>query len=78
VTLKNLTYSQPISPLTVAYHKSNKEIFRVGSKATKSLEMLAESGDNKNILKDFSNPFGISSSVGGKKVILPNFKLGSI
>ena len=46
VTLKNLTYAQPMAPMAVGYHSKETSVFKVGTSASLGLEKLAEDGDN--------------------------------
>ncbi len=49
VTVTNLTKAQPLSPLTVVLHNEGN-LWAVGEMASGALEVLAESGDNSDIL----------------------------
>ncbi|MBL4900742.1 MAG: spondin domain-containing protein [Colwellia sp.] len=66
VTVTNLTYAQPLSPLAVVLHSDNK-MWMVGNSSSVALEKLAEGGDNTDFLAD-SNALAASS---GDGVILP-------
>lgn len=66
VTVTNLTYAQPLSPLAVILHSDSK-MWMVGGAASLALEKLAESGDNTDFLAD-SNALATSYGTG---VILP-------
>ncbi|NQY86969.1 MAG: hypothetical protein HRT51_04330 [Colwellia sp.] len=66
VTITNLTYAQPLSPLGVILHSDNK-MWMVGDASSVALEKLAEGGDNTDFLSN-SNTLAASSSDG---VILP-------
>lgn len=66
VTVTNLTYAQPLSPLGLILH-SNTKMWMVGDTASLALEKLAESGDNTDFLAD-NNALATSS---GSGVILP-------
>jgi len=66
VTLTNLTYAQPLSPLAVLLHGDSK-MWQVGSAASLPLEVLAESGDNADLLADTS----ILASASDIDVLLP-------
>jgi hypothetical protein len=66
VTVTNLTYAQPLSPLAVILHSDNK-LWMVGETASVALEKLAEGGDNTDFLAD-ANALVSNSSDG---VILP-------
>ncbi len=55
VTVTNLTYAQPMSPVTIALHQSNN-LWQIGESASTALELLAEGGDNSDILNlDYIN-----------------------
>jgi len=48
--IKNITATQPMSPLAVVVHNSSYNLFTVGSNASVELEKLAESGDNSLVI----------------------------
>ncbi len=66
VSVTNLTYAQPISPVAVALHNEGK-FWEIGSPASVALETLAESGDNSALLAE-SN---VLAGSGGAGVIMP-------
>jgi hypothetical protein len=66
VTVTNLSYAQPLSPLAVILHGDSK-MWMVGDAASVALEKLAEGGDNTDFLAD-SNALAQNS---GDGVILP-------
>jgi hypothetical protein len=66
VTVTNLTYAQPLSPLGIILHSDSK-MWLVGDAASLALEKLAESGDNTDFLAE-SNALATSYGAG---VILP-------
>jgi hypothetical protein len=72
VTLKNLTYAQPMAPMAVAYHSKDVSIFEVGQSAGLGLEKLAEGGDNSALLFELSENSAVVSSIGGTGLILPS------
>ena len=49
VTVTNLTYGQPLSPIAVVLHDEGN-IWGVGEAASNELEVLAEGGDNSGII----------------------------
>ena len=51
VMVTNLTSSQPLSPVTVVSHE-DITLWSVGVSASAALELLAESGDNSEIIAD--------------------------
>lgn len=66
VTLTNLTYAQPLSPLAVLLHGDSK-MWEIGSASSLPLEVLAESGDNADLLADAS----VLVSASDSDVLLP-------
>jgi len=60
ITLTNLTYAQPLSPVAVALHGDTK-MWQVGQSASVALEKLAEGGDNADFIALTSNMATISS-----------------
>jgi hypothetical protein len=49
ITATNLTYAQPLSPIAVALHQEG-QFWQVGEPASNALEVLAEGGDNSDLL----------------------------
>ena len=49
ITVKNLTYAQPLSPIGIALHTEGN-FWQLGQTASVELETLAESGDNSGLL----------------------------
>ena len=49
VTVTNLTYGQPLSPIAVLLHE-DETLWQVGEPASAELEALAEGGDNSGLL----------------------------
>ncbi len=49
ITVTNLTYAQPLSPISVALHGDSK-MWEIGEEASVALEKLAEGGDNSEFL----------------------------
>ena len=66
ITVTNLTYAQPLSPVAVILHDDSK-MWMTGQPATDSLEQLAESGDNSGFISD---PNALAS-ISGEGVVLP-------
>ena len=50
VTVSNLTNSQPLSPIAVIADQATFEVFEIGQPASAALEVLAEGGDNSDLL----------------------------
>ena len=66
IKVMNLTYAQPLSPITGVLHGDEK-MWMVGSTASTALEKLAESGDNS----DFIAQESIIASMADGGVLLP-------
>ena len=66
VTITNLTYAQPLSPLAVLLHGDSK-MWAVGDAASESLEKLAESGDSADLLAEAA----VLASASDTDVVLP-------
>jgi hypothetical protein len=66
VTVTNLTYAQPLSPLGVILHSDNK-MWLVGESSSQALEKLAEGGDNADFIAD-NNAI---ASISGEGIVLP-------
>ncbi len=54
IDVTNLTAAQPFSPVAVIAHDGSYSLFTVGSPASDALELLAEGGDNGDLLSDAS------------------------
>jgi len=48
VTVTNLTYAQPMSPIAGILHQDNK-FWEIGTAASNALEVMAEGGDNSDL-----------------------------
>ncbi len=46
----NLTVAQPLSPLATIIHSDSQQMFSIGTSASTALELLAEGGDNSELL----------------------------
>ncbi|MDB2373246.1 spondin domain-containing protein [Psychrosphaera haliotis] len=66
VTVTNLTYSQPFSPLSVVLHNDGA-LWSIGEPASVALEKLAESGDNSEL---FALSY-ITVSAAGSGILMP-------
>jgi len=71
VSLKNLTYSQPLSPMVVSYHKNSESLYALGEAVDVSFEKLAEGGSNSELITSLNANSNVSSVVGGNAVIPP-------
>lgn len=52
----NLTPGQPLSPIAILIHDDSVQTFSVGQPASEALELLAESGDNSQLLSELEWP----------------------
>ncbi len=50
VSIVNLTAAQPLSPIALVIHDEGEQLFAIGESASAGLEVLAESGDNSELL----------------------------
>jgi hypothetical protein len=66
VTVSNLTYGQPLSPIAVILHDEGS-FWQTGESASLALETLAESGDNSSFLTEEL----VLSAQSGTGVIMP-------
>ena len=66
VTVTNLTYGQPLSPIAVVLH-GDSSLWTVGEMASAPLEVLAEGGDNSDLIAMET----ILASVSGESPLLP-------
>ncbi|WP_439105839.1 spondin domain-containing protein [Congregibacter sp.] len=55
VSVVNLTIGQPLSPVAVMLHEDSQCVFTIGQPASAGLELLAEGGDNGELLNEFSD-----------------------
>jgi len=66
VTVTNLTYAQPMSPVALVLHNEG-QLWSLGEMASVALENLAESGDNSAVLAESI----VLSGQGGAGLLLP-------
>jgi hypothetical protein len=66
VTVTNLTYAQPLSPIAITLH-GDTTMWQIGEPASVALEKLAEGGDNTDFIALDSN----LASTTGEGVVLP-------
>lgn len=67
VSVQNLTYAQPISPVAAVLHNEGM-LWQIGSSASEALETMAESGDNSGILATSA----ALASASGSGVVMPS------
>ncbi len=71
VSLTNLTYAQPMSPMAALLHDKTFTLFNIGVTASGSLEQLAEGGDNSLLLDEASTDSSVKAVLSGNRLILP-------
>ena len=67
VSILNLSYAQPLSPVVVILHDSGFTGWTLGSAASEALEQLAEGGDNTAFLDSAAAML----MAGGEGIIMP-------
>jgi hypothetical protein len=63
ITVTNLTYGQPLTPLHAVAHTAGYKAWTLGGTATVGLEMLAEGGDGSMLLTDAQADSRVDSTV---------------
>ena len=71
VTVSNLTNAQPLSPVAVIAHFDGYEVFSVGTPATAGLEVLAEGGDNSDLIAEADADANVVTTASGAAPIGP-------
>ncbi|PHS33287.1 MAG: hypothetical protein COA92_05185 [Sulfurovum sp.] len=71
VTVTNLTFSQPMTPMTIVYHGNDYRFFEVGESVSVAFENFAESGANVDLLTELSSTNQVEANIGGTGLILP-------
>jgi hypothetical protein len=71
VTLTNLTYQQPLSPLAAVLHTKSYRMYEVGCQAGAGLERLAEGGDNALLLYEANLSTSVSAVADGGTPVPP-------
>ncbi len=71
VSVSNVTPNQPFSPIAVILHTSGYQAWVDGESASTALEVLAEQGDNSDVLSDASDHSAYLTSDSGAGVIAP-------
>ena len=71
VTVSNLTNAQPLSPVAVIAHFDGYEVFSVGTPATLGLEVLAEGGDNSDLIAEADGDDNVVTTASGAAPIGP-------
>ena len=66
ISVINLTNAQPMSPVAVVLHDEG-DLWQIGEMATNALEVMAESGDNSDLIaQDF-----VAASASGAGILMP-------
>lgn len=69
ITISNLTNAQPFSPVAVVTHQPAYTLFQIGSPATVGLEVMAEGGDNSDLIDEaLSNVYVLSATSGAAPI----------
>ena len=71
VTVTNLTNAQPLSPAAVIVHQTGFQVFNLGAPASVPLEVMAEGGDNSELLTLADNDISVYTTAGGAGPIPP-------
>lgn len=66
ITVTNLTYSQPFSPISIVLHNEG-QLWQIGESASVALEKLAESGDNSELITQSV----VTASMAGAGILMP-------
>eukprot|EP00903_Cladosiphon_okamuranus_P004405 g4403.t1 len=67
----NLTANQPFSPIAAIVHTSDYAVFRVGEPASLGLEVLAEGGDNADLLTEAEADAGVMATATAENPLDP-------
>ena len=71
MTVTNLTYAQPMSPLAMIVHDGSFQGWRIGTPASVPLEQLAEEGSAAEMLAAASANPGVKMAISNEAVIAP-------
>ncbi len=71
VTVSNLTNGQTMSPAALIVHQTGFQIFEVGAPASVELEVLAEGGDNADLLNLADDNINVIATASGAGPIPP-------
>lgn len=70
ISVINLTNNQPLSPVAVILHSSEYSPWRIGSAASSGLELMAEGGDNSDMIGADLNGID-SNAASGTGIVVP-------
>ncbi len=71
VTVTNLTNAQPLSPVAIIAHQPTFQVFELGAPATVALEVMAEGGDNTDLIALAEDNRSVLTAVSGAGPIPP-------
>lgn len=71
VTISNLTNGQPMSPAAIIAHQTGFQVFEVGAPASVALEVLAEGGNNADLLALADDNINVITTASGAGPIPP-------
>lgn len=71
ITVSNMTNAQPFSPVAVITHQSDYTVFEVGSPSTLGVELMAEGGDNSDLIDEAVSNVNVLMAVSGAGPIPP-------
>lgn len=71
VTISNLTNGQPMSPAAVIAHQTGFQVFEIGAPASVALEVLAEGGNNTDLLALAEDDVSVLTTASGAGPIPP-------
>lgn len=71
VTVTNLTNAQPLSPSAVIVHQTGFRVFELGAPASVPLEVMAEGGDNSQLIDLAENDVSVYLTASGQGPIPP-------
>jgi hypothetical protein len=71
ISVLNLTGGQPLSPITIVIHDDMYGIFSIGESASAGLELLAEGGDNADLLSEAGANAGVAGTGSGGGALPP-------
>ena len=77
VTVTNLTAGQPLTPVLLATHRANVDVFTVGSSASFGVKEIAENGNLAPLAEALGATTGVSEVFQGSMPIVPEGTPGS-
>jgi hypothetical protein len=63
VTIRNLTYGQPLSPGVLVTHTVHADLFHLGATASEGIRLIAENGDPSVAASELASAPGVSTVV---------------